>query len=80
MHVFRRFHPTLGGAILPALIIDPHGLFSVYGGISHGVLLACSLQICVLCALYVMISLCMFSYFHLVLGGAVLPVAVDGSP
>ena len=80
------FIPTLGGAILPALIIDPHGFFSVYGGggrgrggIFHGILLACSLQIWVLCTLYVMISLCMFSYFHPVLGRAVLPVALDGS-
>ena len=32
------------------------------------------------CALDVMISLCMFSYFHPVLGRAILPVAVDGSP
>ena len=43
-------------------------------------LLGCSLQIYVLCALYVMISLCMFSYFHPVAGRAILPVAVDGSP
>ena len=30
------FIPTLGGAILPALIIDPHGFFSVYGGGGEG--------------------------------------------
>ena len=48
-------------------------------GVFHGILLACSLQICVLCALCVMISLCVFSCFRPVLGGAVLPVAMDGS-
>ena len=44
-----------------------------------GILLECLLQICVLCALYVMIGLCVFSCFQPVLGGAVLPVALDGS-
>ena len=77
------FIPTLDRAILPAFIIDPCSFLSIYGGgvwgIFQGILLGCSLQIYVLCGLYVMISLCMFSYFHLVLSGAILPVAVDGS-
>ena len=74
------FIPTLDGAIHSALIIDPHSLFPVYWGIFHGILLACSLQIYVLCALYVTISLCMFSQFHSVLGRAILPVTVDRYP
>ena len=72
------FIPTLGGAILPALIIDPRSLFSVYGGnISRDPTRVLATDLCVMCFLYVMISLCMFSYFHSVLGRAILPVAMD---
>ena len=61
------FIPTLDGAIPPALIIDPRSFFSVYGGggrIFHGILLACSLQIYVLCASYVMI-ICVCSHIFI---------------
>ena len=88
VYVFRRFHPHLRRGDTPgAHNWSPWFLLRLWGGggrgrggIFHGILLACSLQIWVLCTLYVMISLCMFSYFHPVLGRAVLPVALDGSP
>ena len=77
-----RFHPTLDAAILPAFINDPRSSFSVYGRKYSKGSYSCALYkfICFICALYVMISLCMFSYFHAVLGGAILPVVVHGSP
>ena len=76
MYVFRRFHPHLRRDDTS----DAHNLLRLWREIFHGILLACSLQIYVLCALYVMISLCGFSYFHPVFGRAILSVAVDGSP
>ena len=59
---------------------SPQFLLRLWGEIFLGVLVACSLQIYVLCALYVMTGLCMFSCFHPVLGEAMLPMDVDGSP
>ena len=82
MYIFCRFHPTLDGAILRAFINDARSFFSVYGGkYSKGSYSrACYKFMCFICALYVMIGLCMFSYFHPVLGGAILPMVVHGSP
>ena len=83
MYVFRIFHRHLRrGDTRDAHNSSLQFLRRLWGGggIFHGILLACSQQIYVLCAFYVMISLCMFSYFHPVLGETMLPMAVDGSP
>ena len=80
MYVFRGFHPTLGGAMVPALIIGPMVSSPCIGRNVRMGFYSHARYKFVLCALCVMIGLRVFSYFHLVLGGAVLPVAVDGRP
>ena len=80
MYVFRGFHPTLGGAMVPALIIGPMVSSPCVGRNVRVGFYSHARYRFVLCALCVMIGLRVFSYFRLVLGGAVLPVAVDGRP
>ena len=80
MYVFRGFHPTLGGLMVPALIIGPMVSSPCIGRNVRMGFYSYARYKFVLCALCVMIGLRVFSYFYLVLGGAVLPVAVDGRP
>ena len=81
IYVFRRFRPTLGGAILPALIIGPRSFFTVSGReCSMG---SCSRArgkfMCYVLYMLWLVSVCVLMFSSRLGWGAVFPVAVDGS-
>ena len=74
MYVFRRFHPHLRRGDTPGAHNYPRSFFSVYGGKYSMASYSCArYKFMCYVPLYVMISLCIFSYFHPVLGRAILP-------